>query len=153
MATEPLVLDPGAGIPVGMGESRLTIKLDAAAAESRFALLQYDAAPHFAARHSPLAHDGASHAIVVIEGRLQFEFSTNVVEGVPGTVIHVPELCAFTWLNPDPAPARTYYVFSPAGREQYFRDVQKVFAESPGATTSEAAPLVKKLWGEYGIEM
>ena len=153
MTPEPLVLDPAAGITVQMGESRLTIKLDADATGGRIALLQYDVAPNFVAPRTPHWHTRESHTIVVVEGRLRFEFGSRVVEGAPGTVIHIPELCGFTWLNPDPTPARMYYVFAPAGLEQYFRDVQNVFAEHPGMTTSEAAPFVKKLWAKYGIEM
>ena len=38
MTPEPLVLDPAAGITVQMGESRLTIKLDADATGGRIAL-------------------------------------------------------------------------------------------------------------------
>lgn len=153
MAHESLVLDPGEGISVDMGESRLTIKLDAAATGDRFALLQYDVAPNFVAPTTPHWHTRESHTIVIVEGRIRFEFTSRVVEGVPGTVIHVPELCGFTWLNPDPTPARMYYVFAPAELEQYFRDVQNVFAEHPGMRTSEAAPFVKKLLAKSGIEM
>ena len=49
MTSEPLIVQPNSGITVPLGTSNLTIKLDGAETGGRFALLDYDIAPHVAA--------------------------------------------------------------------------------------------------------
>lgn len=152
MNHDPLILDPKEGVTVPLGASRLTIKLDAAATGGRFAMLEYDVAPNFVAPNVPHWHTRESHTIYVLHGRIDFQFATRLVEAEPGMVLHIPEHCAFTWRNPEPNPARMLYLFAPAGFEQFFRDVQQVYADHPGMTPSDAAPHVAALWSEYGIE-
>lgn len=152
MTPEPLVLDPKDGVTVSLGASRLTIKLDANATGGRFALLEYHVAPNFVAPTVPHWHTKESRAIYVLEGHIHFQFAERLVEAEPGTALHIPERCAYIWRNPAPEPARMLYVFAPAGVEQFFRDVQQVYADHPGMTPADAAPLVAELWAEYGIE-
>jgi len=152
MNRDPLILDPKEGVTVPLGTSQLTIKLDAATTGGRFALLEYHVAPNFVAPKVPHWHTRESHTIYLLQGRIHFQFAERLVEAEPGTVLHIPEQCAFTWRNPEPAPARMLYIFAPAGFEQFFRDVQQVYADHPGMTPSDAAPLVAELWNDYGIE-
>jgi len=140
MNSDPLILDPKEGVTIPLGASRLTIKLDAAATGGRFALLDYDVAPNFVAPKVPHWHTKESHTITVLQGRIDFQFATRLVKAKPGTVLHIPEHCAFTWQNPEPMPARMLYIFAPADFEQFFRDAQQVYAGHPVAARGESGP-------------
>jgi mannose-6-phosphate isomerase-like protein (cupin superfamily) len=152
MTSEPFIVDPSSGISVPLGPSRLTIKLGGAMTGGRFALLDYEVAPHFAAPTVPHWHTRESQTVYILRGRIRFEFATRVVDAETGTILHIPEGSGFTWHNPEPAPARMLYIFAPADFEQFFEDVQQIYTEHPGLMPSDAAVHVAKLWDQYGIE-
>ncbi|MCT0217456.1 cupin domain-containing protein [Synechococcus sp. CS-1329] len=151
MTHQPLVVAPGAGLTVPLGASSLTIKLDSAATGGRLALLEYNVAPAFAAPQRMHWRTRETQAIYILSGRIRYQLDDQVVDAQAGTVLHLPEHCAFTWSNPDPAPARMLYVFVPAGLEQFFLDVQQVFRDHPGLDPAAAASLVEELWRSYGV--
>ncbi|NQV11229.1 MAG: cupin domain-containing protein [Cyanobacteria bacterium] len=151
MTNQPLVVRPASGLTVPLGASSLTIKLDGAATGGRLALLEYNVAPGFAAPQVMHWRTRETQAIYILSGRIRYQFESEVVDAEAGTVLHLPEHCAFTWSNPDPAPARMLYVFVPAGLEQFFLDVQQVFRDHPGLDPADAATRVEQLWRAYGV--
>jgi len=149
--SEPLIIEPVAGITVPLGTSNLTIKLDAAATGGRLAILDYDIAPNFLPPQVPHGHTRESQTVYVLQGEIRFDFARRTIDAAEGTVIHIPEHCPFTWRNCTPNRARMLYVFVPAGLEKFFIDVQDVYREHPGALPADIAPHVAALWARYGI--
>jgi hypothetical protein len=104
-----------------------------------------------AERHVPHGHTKESQTVYVLEGEIRFEFETRTIDAATGTVLHIPEHVAFTWRNCTPDRARMFYIFSPAGLEKFFVDMQDVFKKHPGVSPADIAPHVASLWAQYGI--
>ena len=151
MSNQPQIIGPDEGVSLPLGTSTITIKLDATATDGRLALLDYKVAPNFEAPQVMHWRTKETQAIYVLQGRIRYFFQDNVVDTEAGTVLHIPEDCSYTWSNPDPRPARMLYVYTPAGLEQFFIDVQQVFNDHPGLSPADTAPFVEKLWKAYGV--
>lgn len=147
----PLIIRPAEGLTIPLGPSHLTIKLTSAQTGGRLALLEYRVAPSFVPPTTPHGHTRESQTVYIIEGSIRFEFEDQTVDLEAGSSLYIPENCLFNWQNPRPSPARMLYVFAPAGFEQFFVDVQQIYAKNPGVPPADISPLVKGLWAEYGI--
>ena len=153
MTQSPLIIGPDEGVSLPLGQSRLTIKLTAADTAGRLALLDYAVAPHFRAPQKLPWRTRETQAVYILDGRIRFSFCDQVVEAVSGSVIYLPEYCAYTWENPSKEPSRILYLYTPGGLEQLFFDLQKIFQEHPDLSPADTAPFVAELWEKYGIEM
>jgi quercetin dioxygenase-like cupin family protein len=139
--TDGLLLPPGSGSriqPAGM-----TLKVGAESSKS-WSLFEVDVAPGFdVGAHQ---HRAAEEVFYVLEGEMELlafhpasqadpdwrawrsESGTPVFRGGPGSTMFVPAGCPHAFFNPGPAPARMIFLVSPAGHEDYLRELAGLFS-------------------------
>jgi len=76
-------------------------------------------------------HSNEDEYSIVLEGEVGFALDELVVIGRPGDTIFKPRNVRHTFWNATDGPARILEVITPAGFEEYFAEVGKVFA-TPG---------------------
>jgi len=130
-----------------VGPNEITIKLQNAA----FSIVEYKVGPRFVAPPVLHWHEDTDWAGVVIEGKLQFRFEDRTQEIAPGDVLYVERNTKFAWANPTDAPAVVLFIYSPAGFEQYFVELEKLLDANPGKTIADLMPQVMPLWEKYRI--
>jgi quercetin dioxygenase-like cupin family protein len=130
-----------------VGPNEITIKLQNAA----FSIVEYRVGPKFVAPPVLHWHEDTDWAGVVLEGRLQFRFEDRTQEIAPGDVLYVPRNTKFAWSNPDDAVAVVLFIYSPAGFEQYFVELEQLLLGNPGKGIPELMPQLAPLWDKYRI--
>lgn len=97
-------------------------KIDGASSENRFSIVHHPMAPHALA--APLhRHHNEDEYSYVIEGRLGALLGDDVVTAGPGTWVHKPRHQWHTFWNAGDTPCQIIEVISPAGFEDFFREV------------------------------
>jgi quercetin dioxygenase-like cupin family protein len=101
--------------------------IDGAATEGRFSLVEHTLPPHGlgAPLHRHAKEDEYSY---VIEGRLGAQLGREVVEAGPGEVVAKPRGQEHTFWNAGDEPLRFLELISPAGFEDYFRELAPLLA-------------------------
>jgi mannose-6-phosphate isomerase-like protein (cupin superfamily) len=130
-----------------VGPNEITIKLQNAA----FSIIEYKVGPRFIAPPVLHWHEDTDFAGIVLEGRVQFRFADRTEDVAADAVIYVPRNTKFAWANPDDAPARMLFIYSPAGFEQYFVELESLLDANPGKTIGDLMPHVMPLWKKYKI--
>ena len=148
----PIVVQPGEGESHAIGPSKITHKLDGSSMGGRFAMIEYSVSPRFAAPTAWHWHTKESWVGYVAAGKLTVAFPDHQVEVPTGGVIVVPPNCPFAWSNPSDEPARLLNIYSPAGFEDYFREISAVIAKHPGVAAKDLSSQLQPLWQKYGIE-
>lgn len=115
-------------------------------------MIEYNVGPRFIAPPVLHWHEDTDFAGYVLEGRVQFRFEDDRVESIgAGSVLYVERNTKFAWSNPDDVPARVLFVYSPAGFEQYFLEVEALLAANPGKAIPDLMPQLVPLWEKYKI--
>lgn len=86
---------------------------------------------------SPHVHHGHEEAFVVTEGDITFDVTTHEEVIGAGGSISVPRGAAHGFRNASTEPARCLVVFTPAGYEDYFREVSRMVVAGHVPTTEE----------------
>ena len=150
--TQPVLVLPGEGESHTLGPSTITHKLDGGTMGGRFAMIEYTVAPRFIAPTLWHWHTKEAWVGYVAMGKLSVAFPDRQLEVPTGGVIVVPPNCPFAWSNPSDEPAKLLSIYSPAGFENFFREVSAVAAAHPGVTAKDLGPQLVPLWQKYGIE-
>jgi quercetin dioxygenase-like cupin family protein len=131
-----------------VGPNEITIKLQNAA----FSIVEYRVGPKFVAPPVLHWHEDTDFAGIALDGRLQFRFENDRVEELAaGAILYVERNTKFAWANPDDAPARVMFIYSPAGFEQYFTELESLLAANPGKAIPDLMPQLAPLWEKYKI--
>ena len=113
----------------------------------RFALVEHPMQPHALA--APLhRHHREDEYSFVLEGRIGALLGDSVVIGNPGDLIFKPREQWHTFWNAGDTPARVLEIISPAGFENYFREL--------GAELSNGRPDPQRLaalCARYALDM
>jgi len=64
----------------------------------------------------------------VLEGRIGVQIGDQVIDAGPGDLVFKPRLVPHTFWNATDEPARLLELISPAGFENYFRDLAPLLA-------------------------
>ena len=116
------VLGPASGDEVFLGSIGVRFLIDGAEAGQRFALLEHPMSPRALA--APLhRHSREDEYSFVLEGRMGALLGDEVVEAGPGELVFKPRNQWHTFWNATDEPCRVLEIISPAGFEQYFRDL------------------------------
>ena len=127
---EPIVLKPGDGEALHVAGNDVVIKAGGDRIAGRAAVVDYTAAPGFPG--PPLhIHRELTDIFYVLEGTLTFRVGDETIEAPAGSFVLVPPGTAHTFSNPSEAPARFLGIVSPAGFEQYFRDLAAALGDGP----------------------
>jgi quercetin dioxygenase-like cupin family protein len=135
---EPVIRAPGDGEQLAMGATHGEIKAAHADTRGRFALIDTVFAPGFRGP-PPHRHREMHDSFYVIDGALVFHVDGRRVEAGPGTLVVVPPGVVHTFTNEGAEPARVLNLFSPAGLEDYLRELSALGRASDPATMAELA--------------
>lgn len=122
-AMDPIILEEEAGEVIGSGgPTRAVIKASSDATKGGFTMTDSTIAPGFPG--PPLHwHREVTDSFYVLEGTLTVRLGDDLVEAEPGTYVCVPPGNVHTFSNRTDSPVRFLNISSPAGWENYLRDL------------------------------
>jgi mannose-6-phosphate isomerase-like protein (cupin superfamily) len=126
-AMEATVHRPGEGKRIG-GPSTVTIKATGDETNGSFYLGEVVAEPGFAGP-PPHVHQRLHDMFYVLEGSLTVRLGDETMELPVGSFVCVPPGVVHTFSNPGDAPVRLLNFNTPAGWEDYMRDLAALLSE------------------------
>ena len=140
------VVGPTGGDEVFLGSIGVRFLIDGAEAGERFAFVEHPMSPRALA--APLhRHSREDEYSFVLEGRMGALLGDEVVEAGPGDLVFKPRNQWHTFWNAGDEPCRILEIISPAGFEQYFRELTAMGGPLK-ASPEQFAQLVER----YGFE-
>ena len=132
-----IVVPPGEGkaLTVSEGGDHLRMKVAGGDSDGTVAAFEYWAAPH-APGPSAHTHQGHEEFWYILEETLHMAVGDDVVAAAPGTAVFVPRGVSHTFWNEGDRPCKFMAVFTPAGFEGIFEELQRMLA---GGTELDAA--------------
>jgi mannose-6-phosphate isomerase-like protein (cupin superfamily) len=126
--------------------------IEGARTDGAFALIEHPLAPR--GLGSPLhRHSREDEYSYVLEGRVGVQLGDEVVEAGPGELVSKPRGQWHAFWNPGEEPARLLEVISPAGFEEYFRELAPILAPVREGTGPPDVAALAAVWEKYGLEM
>jgi mannose-6-phosphate isomerase-like protein (cupin superfamily) len=136
------------GERVDLGGLGIVWKIEGAAAEGRFSIVHHPLAPRALA--APLhRHTREDEYSYVLTGTLGALLGDDVVTAEPGTWVFKPRNQWHTFWNAGDTPCEIIEIISPAGFENFFRELAEVYAGDGGPDLGRFADLCSR----YGLEM
>ncbi len=130
-----------------LGSIGVRFMIDGPEASERFSLVEHPMSPRALA--APLhLHTREDEYSYVLEGRMGALLGDDVVEAGPGDLVHKPRNQWHTFWNAGDEPCRILEIISPAGFEQFFRELSDM-----GGVARAGEEEVAQLSGRYGLEM
>jgi quercetin dioxygenase-like cupin family protein len=143
----PRVVGPWDGHLALLGGVGARLVVEAGDAGERFALVEHPMQPRALA--APMhRHHREDEYTYVLEGGIGALLGDDVVTGHPGDLIFKPRGQWHTFWNAGDAPARILEIISPAGFENYFRELGAMLAGGPPDQQRLVA-----LCARYALEM
>ena len=129
------VLGPNEGEAVQLLKLGVRFMIDGETTDRAFSLVEHPLPPR--ALGSPVhTHRNEDEYSYVLEGRVGVQLGDDVIEAGPGELVFKPRGVAHAFWNAGDEPARLLEVISPAGFENYFRELAPLLA---AADRDEAA--------------
>ncbi|MDX6556122.1 MAG: hypothetical protein QOD86_2317 [Miltoncostaeaceae bacterium] len=128
MAAAPQhVLGPGEGERVNLLALGVRFMIDGARTGGAFSLVEHPLPPR--ALGSPVhTHRNEDEYTYVLEGRVGLQLGDEVIEAGPGDLVFKPRGVPHAFWNAGDEPARMLEIISPAGFEDYFRELAPLLA-------------------------
>ena len=146
-ATSAKVLGPGKGRIGFLGTVGVRFMIDGLESGGGFSLVEHPMSPRVLA--APLhRHAREDEYSFVLEGSVGALLGDEVLVGKPGDLIFKPRNQWHTFWNAGDTPARILEIISPAGFEQFFRELDDL----GGVTKADPATL-GALCQRYSLEM
>jgi mannose-6-phosphate isomerase-like protein (cupin superfamily) len=141
------VVGPRDGMAGFLGSIGVRFLIDGLDASQRFSLVEHPMSARALA--APLhRHSREDEYSFVLEGRVGALLGDEVVVGAPGDLIFKPRGQWHTFWNADEKPARLLEIISPAGFEEYFRELVEL-----GGSTRMQPQARAELAQRYGLEV
>ena len=129
-ATVPRRLGPEDGAIVRLPGLGVRFMIDGETTGGAFSLVEHPIPPRALA--APLhTHHNEDEYSYVLAGRVGIQLGDEVFEAAPGELIVKPRGIAHTFWNAGDEPARLLELISPAGFENYFREMAPLLAAEP----------------------
>jgi len=126
-ATTQHVLGPGEGERVNLLALGVRFMIDGARTGGAFSLVEHPLPPR--ALGSPVhTHKNEDEYTYVLEGRVGLQLGDEVIEAGPGDLVFKPRGVPHAFWNAGDEPARMLEIISPAGFEDYFRELAPLLA-------------------------
>ena len=126
-ATVRHVLGPQEGESVNLFALAVRFMIDGDRTDGAFSLVEHPLPPR--ALGAPLhTHANEDEYSYVLEGRIGLQLGDEVLEAGPGDLVFKPRGVRHAFWNADDEPARLLEIISPAGFENYFREVAPLLA-------------------------
>ncbi len=149
----PVLRQHREGERITLGAEEMRFALTTEDTNGRFDLIERMVSPNF--QSPPLAHTHSKEDWMgyVIEGRLVFQLDGRDVEVGTGGSLFVPKGVYFRWWNPDLAPARVLFLYTPGGFGAFFRDIMEHSAQKSDKLHDYDKTLsgIMRLHDKYGI--
>src|SRR5829696_8108164 len=143
----PKIVGPRDGKAGFLGSIGVRFMIDGAEASDRFSLVEHPMSPRALA--APLhLHTREDEYSYVLEGRMGALLGDDVVEAGPGDLVHKPRNQWHTFWNAGDETCRILEIISPAGFEQFFRELDAL----GGALNADPEALAQ-LNERYGQKM
>ena len=139
----PTIIPHEAGEVFDLGGLGIHWKIDGAETGKRFSIVHHPIAPRALAAPLHLHHREDEYSYV-LSGRMGALLGEDVVTAGPGSWVFKPRGQWHTFWNAGDAPCEIIEVISPAGFEDYFRELSTIWPDM-----SKAGPLLQK----YDLEM
>jgi mannose-6-phosphate isomerase-like protein (cupin superfamily) len=147
---ERLAIAPAEGESVDLGSLGVVWKIEGWESEDRFSVIEHPIPPRTLAAPLHFHHREDEYSFV-LEGTLGGLLGDRVVEAGPGSWVFKPRGEWHTFWNAGDTPCRIIELISPAGFENYFREVAEVFeAAGDGLPDMDRFAAVNEA---YGLEM
>ena len=147
MVTGVKVVSPTDGLEGFLGSIGVRFMLDGDEASQRFSLVEHPMSPRALA--APLhLHTREDEYSYVLQGRMGALLGDDVVVAEAGDLVHKPRNQWHTFWNAGDKPCRILEIISPAGFEQFFRELDDL-GGALQAPPEELAALNER----YGLEM
>lgn len=141
--TGPTIIHPDHPDAAEIGGLGVEWKLDGALSEGRFSIVHHPLAPRALA--APLHyHHAEDEFSFVLEGTLGALLGDHVVTAGPGTWVAKPRGEWHTFWNAGDTPCRIIEVISPAGFEEFFREM---------AASDRSPEALRRISERYRLEM
>lgn len=141
------VLGPGEGEAVRLLALGVRFMIDGDATGGMFSLVEHPLPPR--SLGSPLhTHSREDEYSYIVEGRVGVQIGDEVLEAGPGDLVVKPRGIVHAFWNSTEQPGRLLEIISPAGFEDYFRELAPLLADGPG---DEAA--IGEVAGRYGLDI
>ena len=141
------VVGPRDGIAGFLGTIGVRFMIDGLEAGQRFSLVEHPMAPRVLA--APLhRHSREDEYSFVLEGQVGALLGEEVLIGKPGDLIFKPRNQWHTFWNAGDEPARILEIISPAGFEEFFRELVDL-----GGVTQVQPQTFEDLCQRYGLDM
>ena len=127
---DPVLYAPGEGERHDAGSAQIVIKAVGEHTGGSFFLAESTLAPGFAGPPPP-RHRGLHDMFYVLEGTLTLRLGGQEIEAGPGSFACVPPGVVHTFRNDSEGPVRLLNFNTPAGWENYMRDVAKAAQSRP----------------------
>ncbi|MCP3462632.1 cupin domain-containing protein [Bradyrhizobium sp. CCGUVB23] len=143
----PKVVGPHDGKAGFLGSIGVRFMIDGAEASNRFSLVEHPMSAHALAApmHRHAREDEYSY---VLEGSIGALLGDSVVIGKPGDLVFKPRNQWHTFWNAGDKPARILEIISPAGFENFFRELVDL-----GGVAKAHPQALGELCGRYELEM
>jgi mannose-6-phosphate isomerase-like protein (cupin superfamily) len=130
-----------------LGSIGVRFMIDGSEAGERFSLVEHPMSARALA--APLhRHTREDEYSYVLQGRMGALLGDDVVEAGPGDLVHKPRNQWHTFWNAGDEPCRILEIISPAGFEQFFREL----SDLGGAMNADPAEFAR-LSERYAVEM
>ncbi len=144
----PKIVGPSDGDTVQLGGMGVRFMVDGDESGGGFSLVEHPIAPH--ALCAPMhRHANEDEYSYVLEGRMGAKLGDEVVFAEAGDLVFKPRNQWHTFWNPGDEPARVLEIISPAGFENYFRELAKMLAEGASLDPDEMGEFM----ASYGFEV
>jgi quercetin dioxygenase-like cupin family protein len=141
------VLGPAAGELVHLFDLGVRFMIDGDATGGRFSLVEHPLPPR--ALGAPLhTHRDEDEYSYVLEGRIGVQLGEEELEAGPGELVFKPRGVPHAFWNAGDEPARLLELISPAGFENYFRELAPLLA---AAEPDEQA--IGAVVGRYALDI
>lgn len=127
-ASGSITVQPGAGNRFDLGGFGIHWKIDGFHTGERFSIVHHPLAPHALA--APLhRHHREDEYSYVVSGNLGALLGDDVITAGPGTWVFKPRGQWHTFWNAGDTPCKIIEVISPAGFEDYFRELAAIWPD------------------------
>ena len=124
------VLGPDDGDRVQLLALGVRFMIDGAQTGGAFSLVEHPLPPR--ALGSPIhTHANEDEYTYILEGRVGLQLGDDAIEAGPGDLVFKPRGIPHAFWNAGDIPARLLEIISPAGFENYFRELAPLLAAEP----------------------
>ena len=146
-STAPKIVGPKDGKSGFLGSIGVRFMIDGVEADDRFSLVEHPMSPRALA--APLhRHTREDEYSYVVRGRMGALLGDDVVYAEPGDLVHKPRNQWHTFWNAGDEPCYILEIISPAGFEDFFKELSDM-----GGVAGAAPETLLALNERYGLEM